>query len=73
MQDFDQGQYGEDDRQEVNPPVEVESATWSPGGTLDLWVKERRVSLRTLWAVRTSGHGVPWRTGLAETSDTDRR
>jgi hypothetical protein len=29
------------DRREVNPPIEVESATWSPGGTLDWWVKER--------------------------------
>jgi hypothetical protein len=37
-------QYGprdQADRQEVNPPVEVESASWSPGGRLDYWVKER--------------------------------
>jgi hypothetical protein len=26
----------------VNPPIQVESATWSPGGQLDWWVKERR-------------------------------
>jgi hypothetical protein len=32
----------EADRREVNPPVEVASATWTPGGTLDWWVKERR-------------------------------
>jgi hypothetical protein len=24
----------------VSPPIEVESATWSAGGTLDWWVKE---------------------------------
>jgi hypothetical protein len=24
-----------EDRREVNPPIEVESATWSAGGTLD--------------------------------------
>jgi photosystem II stability/assembly factor-like uncharacterized protein len=29
-------------RREVNPLVEVESATWSPAGTLDWWVRERR-------------------------------
>jgi hypothetical protein len=31
-----------EDRREVNPPIDVESATWAPGGTLDYWVKERR-------------------------------
>jgi hypothetical protein len=34
--------YAEADRREVDPPIEVESATWSPGGTLDWWVKERQ-------------------------------
>jgi hypothetical protein len=33
--------YDEADRHEVNPPIEVESATWSASGTLDWWVKER--------------------------------
>jgi hypothetical protein len=41
MRDFDPTQYGEADRREVNPPIEVESATWSAGGTLDWWVKDR--------------------------------
>ena len=27
---------------EVDPPIEVESATWAPGGTLDWRVKERQ-------------------------------
>jgi hypothetical protein len=35
------GQRAEADRREVNPPVQVESATWSAGGLLDYWVKER--------------------------------
>jgi hypothetical protein len=35
MQDLDPSQYGEADRREVDPPVEVESATWSTGGQLD--------------------------------------
>ena len=30
------------DRREVDPPMQVEMATWSPGGTLDWWVKERQ-------------------------------
>ena len=29
------------DRMGVDPPIEVESATWVAGGTLDWWVKER--------------------------------
>jgi hypothetical protein len=36
------GQRNEEDRRKVDPPIEVESATWSPGGTLDWWVKERQ-------------------------------
>jgi hypothetical protein len=42
MQDLDPAQYAEADRREVDPPIEVELATWSPGGTLDWWVRERR-------------------------------
>jgi hypothetical protein len=34
--------YAEADRRQVDPPIEVESATWSGGGTLDWWVKERQ-------------------------------
>jgi hypothetical protein len=36
------GQRNEEDRREVNPPIQVESATWSAAGTLDWWVKERQ-------------------------------
>jgi hypothetical protein len=36
------GQRDQADRLQVDPPVEVESATWSPGGKLDWWVKERQ-------------------------------
>jgi hypothetical protein len=42
MRDLDPSQYGEANRREVDPPVEVEAATWSAGGQLDWWVKERR-------------------------------
>ena len=42
MQDLDPGQSGEADRRDVDPPIQVESATWSPGGQLDWWVKERQ-------------------------------
>jgi len=40
--DLDPSQYGEGDRRQVDPAVQVESATWSAGGTLDWWVTERR-------------------------------
>jgi hypothetical protein len=51
MRDLDPSQYGEPDRREVDPPVEVESATWSAGGMLDWWVKNASSG----WA----GYGVP--------------
>jgi hypothetical protein len=41
-QDLDPTQYGEADRQAVDPPVEVQVATWSVARTLDWWVRERR-------------------------------
>jgi hypothetical protein len=39
--DDDLDRLSPEDRREVKPPIEVESATWSTGGTLDWWVKER--------------------------------
>ena len=30
------------DRREVDPPIKVETATWSKAGQLDWWVKERQ-------------------------------
>ena len=42
MHDLDPSQYGEADRWEVDPPVQVEAVSWSPGGTLDWWVREHR-------------------------------
>jgi hypothetical protein len=41
MMDLDPSLYGEADRREVDPPVEVGAATWSVGGQLDWWVIER--------------------------------
>jgi hypothetical protein len=37
MATFDPEHLDPADRREVNPPIEVESATWSAGGTLDWW------------------------------------
>jgi predicted anti-sigma-YlaC factor YlaD len=50
--DLDPSQYGEADRREVDPPIQVETATWTKAGQLDWWVKERqewrgRVRVRT--------------------------
>jgi hypothetical protein len=35
-------QRAEADRREVDPPIQVETATWSRAGQLDWWVKERQ-------------------------------
>jgi len=43
MRNLNPSQYGEADRREVNPPIEVQTATWSKAGRLDWWVRERRV------------------------------
>jgi hypothetical protein len=43
----------EADRREVDPPIQVEVATWSRAGQLDWWVKEHRP--RTEWLGRVRG------------------
>ena len=35
------GQRSPDERREVRPPLEVETATWATAGSLDYWVRER--------------------------------
>jgi hypothetical protein len=40
MEEFDPSQYREADRREVNPPIGVESATWSAAAQLDWWVRD---------------------------------
>jgi hypothetical protein len=42
LSDNDVQQYAEADRREIDPPIEVESATWPAGGQLDWWVKDRQ-------------------------------
>jgi hypothetical protein len=42
LSDADVQQFAEVDRRVVDPPIHIESATWSPGGQLDWWVRERR-------------------------------
>ena len=42
LSDDDVQQFAEADRRAVDPPVQVEMATWSPGGQLDWWVKDRQ-------------------------------
>ena len=40
--ELDPSQYSDADRRAIDPPIGVEMATWSPGGRLDWWVKERQ-------------------------------
>ena len=42
LTDGDPKQFAETDRREVDPPIQVEMATWSKAGQLDWWVKERQ-------------------------------
>jgi len=42
--DEDLQRRAEADRRVVDPPVEVQAASWSPAGKLDWWVRERRES-----------------------------
>ena len=58
--DLDPGQYSEADRREVDPPVQVEAATWSKAGTVDYWVKDW-VKDRREWLSRVRGADGPQR------------
>jgi hypothetical protein len=40
--EFDIDQLRPEDRREVDPPIEVQVATWSAAGQLDWWIKERQ-------------------------------
>jgi hypothetical protein len=42
LSDDEVQQRAEADRREVDPPIQVETATWSKAGQLDWWVKERQ-------------------------------
>jgi hypothetical protein len=42
LSDDDLERIAEADRREVDPPIQVDAAAWSAGGTLDWWVKERQ-------------------------------
>jgi hypothetical protein len=42
LSDDEVRQRAEADRREVDPPIQIEAATWSRAGQLDWWVKERR-------------------------------
>ena len=50
--DLDPSQYAEVDRREVDPPIQVETATWKPGGQPDWWVEEHRPRLEWFGRVR---------------------
>jgi hypothetical protein len=42
LSDDEVQQLAESDRREVDPPIQVQTATWSKAGQLDWWVKERQ-------------------------------
>jgi hypothetical protein len=52
LSDDDLEQIAGADRPEVDPPIQVDTATWSRAGQLDWWVKERQLWLGG-YAVRT--------------------
>jgi hypothetical protein len=42
LSDDDLERIAEADRGEVDPPIQVDTATWTKAGRLDWWVKERQ-------------------------------
>jgi hypothetical protein len=42
LTDTDLAQLAEADRRVVDPPIQVQTATWAKAGKLDWWVKERQ-------------------------------
>ena len=53
LSETDLQQFAEADRRVVDPPIQVQTASWLPGGQLDWWVKERRP--RVEWWGRVRG------------------
>ena len=60
LSDAEVQQLAEVDRREVDPPIPVEMATWSPGGQLDWWVKESRPRLEWFGRVRGADGRQRW-------------
>jgi hypothetical protein len=60
LSDAEVQQLAEVDRREVDPPIQVEMATWSPAGWLDWWVKERRPRLEWFGRVRGADGRQRW-------------
>jgi hypothetical protein len=50
-------QRAEADRREVNPPIQVETATWSKAGQLDWWMERTAGDGGAAYAVPTVGNG----------------
>jgi hypothetical protein len=48
------------DRQEVDPPIQVEKATWAKAGQLDSSVKEHRPRLEWWGSVRSADGRQRW-------------
>jgi hypothetical protein len=42
LSDDDLQRFAEADLRAVDPPIEVQAATWSTGGQVDWWVKDRQ-------------------------------
>jgi hypothetical protein len=58
--DFDPDGYSDPDRRAVDPPIQVDVATWSHAGQLDWWVKEHRPRLAWFGRVRGADGKQRW-------------
>jgi hypothetical protein len=58
--DLDPSQYSEADSRVVDPPIQVDTATWSEAGQLDWWVKGRRPRLEWFGRVRGADGKQRW-------------
>jgi hypothetical protein len=56
LSDDDLQQFAEADRRVVDPPIQVESASWSPGGQLDWWFATGKCGMAG-YAVPMAGNG----------------
>ena len=60
LSDDEVQQFAEADRRVVEPPIQVEMATWSNAGQLDWWVKEHRPRLEWFGRVRGADGRQRW-------------
>jgi hypothetical protein len=64
LSDVEVQQHADADRRAIDPPIQVDIATWSNAGQLDWWIKEHRPRLEWWGRVRDADGRQRWITAV---------